>query len=719
MIISVLTVVKNLICKNRKDRISYIRSFKKGKGAIIYIYSIPLLWIGYIYSGQNILNSLFSAIRKSVELIVLRFDFAPIQSIMEENTLYSIAIYLCFTLVCINAILFVISLVNQHLWHYFKELRFKHSDASKLILFGNNPHNRSIYLSDSNRRKIIIGKMTNDDAQNLYMKDILYRNQEPSRQCVEVIMNSCINSKSEHIVIINTENDAKNIDISRLFTNAISQLDEENRLNCFRTLKIFVFGDPKYETIYEDIESNSCGCVSYINKYRKIAIDIIEKHPFSLYMSDNHIDYSTSLVRDDVEINVMLIGFGKTNQQFFLTSIANNQFVAKTETGIGHKSVNYHLFDQKAVVQNKKLNHNYNRFESEFTDINIDEYLPLPEHPARTDFHKLDINDNTFYKDIYSVVSNADNSVNFVVIAFGSDLENIDMAKKLSCKFQEWGTTNFTIFVKVRNHDNDVKFHESEHCHIVANEDESVYNIERILDDEISNMARLRDVAYEIEHELVQHNTPIDQEKIAIIKDKAYCDWYMRKTQLDRESNVYCCLSLRSRLNLIGLDYCSKDDDCREALSEQEYLNIYALDDMPDFSYYNLNADGKRIIHYPLDYKKSLRRNLAIQEHLRWNSYMISKGIVPASIEQILTERNISGKHTNGKNVKLRRHGCLTTFDGLLKYRKIIANRDILPGETLLQAEARKDVIKYDYQLMDDAYWLLTKCGYKIIRKQL
>ena len=718
MIISTLIVVSNLKNRNRADRISYIRSFKKGNGALIYLFSIPLFWIGYICTGQNFINSLFYAIRKSVELIVLRYDIAPIQNVMEANILYTIAIYICFTLVCLNAIIFIFSLVHQYLWQYFKELKYRNSDTGKVILFGNNSHNRSIYLSDNNRHKIVVDKITNEEAQNLYMKDILYRNQEPSYQCILEITNRSIKSKSEHIVIINTEDDAKNIDISRFFINVILQLNDENRLQCFRTLRIFVFGDPKYETIYEDIESSSCGCISYINKYKKVAIDIIEKHPFSLYMSEHHVDYSTSLIKDNVEINAMLIGFGKTNQQFFLTSVANNQFATQTESGIGLKTVNYHLFDQNAVAQNKKLNHNYNRYESEFATINIDEYLPLPERPAKTYFHKLDINDNSFYKDIYSVVSSTNNSVNFVVIAFGNDLENIDMAKKLSCKFQEWSITNFNIFVKVRNHNNDVKFSEDEHCYIVANEDESVYNIERILADNLSNMAQLRDIAYEIEYELVQNKTLPSNERIAEIKERAYRDWYMRKTQLDRESCVYCCLSLRTRLNLIGLDYCPIEDN-RKGISEQEYLKLYALDDMPDFSYYNMSVEGKRIIHYPLDYKESLRRNLAIQEHLRWNSFMISKGIVPASIDQILTEINSFGKYTNGKNVNLRRHGCLTTFGGLLEYRKIIANRDLLPNETMQQAEVHKDVIKYDYQLMDEAYWLLTKSGYKIIRKQL
>ena len=100
---------------------------------------------------------------------------------------------------------------------------------------------------------------------------------------------------------------------------------------------------------------------------------------------------------------------------------------------------------------------------------------------------------------------------------------------------------------------------------------------------------------------------------------------------------------------------------------------------------------------------------------------MISKGTVPASKEQILTETVTKAdgtqKYTNGKNYALRRHGNLTTFDGLVEFRKMVAERDRTEGETLLQAEERKDVIKYDYQLLDDAHWLLTKTGHKIIKR--
>ena len=62
----------------------------------------------------------------------------------------------------------------------------------------------------------------------------------------------------------------------------------------------------------------------------------------------------------------------------------------------------------------------------------------------------------------------------------------------------------------------------------------------------------------------------------------------------------------------------------------------------------------------------------------------------------------------------------MTTFEGLIEFRKILELREFknkqIDEQELKKIEEQKDVIKYDYQLLDDAYWLLTSNGYKIIR---
>ena len=133
---------------------------------------------------------------------------------------------------------------------------------------------------------------------------------------------------------------------------------------------------------------------------------------------------------------------------------------------------------------------------------------------------------------------------------------------------------------------------------------------------------------------------------------------------------------------------------------------------MPDTSVYKTKIDGKDIVYYNAIFKESKRKNLAELEHYRWNSFMISKGFIPASKNQILTETVTTDKgtkFTNGKNYKVRRHGNLTTFDGLKTFSDMISKRD---GITVQQA----DVISYDYQILDDAFWLLEKEGFKMVK---
>ena len=120
---------------------------------------------------------------------------------------------------------------------------------------------------------------------------------------------------------------------------------------------------------------------------------------------------------------------------------------------------------------------------------------------------------------------------------------------------------------------------------------------------------------------------------------------------------------------------------------------------------------GQPIVANEMELPPTLRTNLEINEHQGWNAYMKRKGLVPATIEQILNETDDKGNFTNGKNYGLRRHGNITTMQGLIDFRKLVA-------EKLGKNEEDCDVIQYDYQLMDDAWWLLDKNGYKIVKKK-
>ena len=807
--IFVIAVLVNISLKIRKraELITFFRSFKKGKFAFIYIVAIPLYFIGFIYSGSDIPQSLFSAIAKAVNLVVLKYEIGTINKLMADDLLYSIAIYMCFILVGINAIIFTISLTSQFLWEKRRSFKVLRKRGNKLFIFGNNSQNEAIYLSEKARVKngkekavksikwykdklktkdlskdeikeskkklkdakitkkntkvrdrVIIDKMSSAESEKLYIKNISFISADTHEKPIDKIFKlaeKCVKKftrakkllkkirklERDYIIVINTQDDEKNIEICRALIKRIDKVNDEIRKNMFLKLNIYVFGSPKYEAIYEDIVSCGYGCIHFENKYREIAADFIEKYPLARFMDETQIDYETSYVKDDVDINVLFIGFGKTAQHLFLASVANNQFIEKGDDVPKLKKVNYYIFDKIDAKYNKNLNHTYYRFKNERDELKGD-YLPFPELPANEEPRKLDVNDTEFYKDIRKIVSRNNKDANFIVIAFGTDLENIDMGKKLAEKRNEWGLDNLVIFVKVRS-----MSIEDNGCYFIGNENEIVYNIEKLTDDCINNMARQRNWVYDIEYNKQEKIKQIEQqeesnkenitnnkenieeqneEKITINiemienqKKESNKAWHTKLPKIRRESNVYCSLSLRSKLNLMGLDYCEikYPDDC--GIGDNDYIKIYAFDDELAYEKVDIPAGYKKIVDYKrecADPKRSdmagnklRRRDMAIQEKYRWNAFYISKGYIPASIDQITKEPD------NGKNDAVRRHGCLTTFDGLMKFEKITETEKI-DEKTGEKSTENNYVHQYDYQILDDAWWFLNDNGYKIIK---
>lgn len=602
----------------------------------------------------------------------------------------------------------IMSLIGQRarLWAQSVKMHFTKKD--KLYILGYNANSLNIYRSDTKCSKVIAGNVPESDCDALYSSKIYYISTRSFKSILKQIFKSVAKKSTNHTVIINTEGDDTNIALCNAFIDRIkTQCGEQPDL--YNRLRVCVFGDTQYADIYSDVVDRSAGCIHFVDKYQKVAMSFIDRYPFTRFMDERHVDYSTACVKKDVDINVCMIGFGKTNQQVFLTSVANNQFVTVGDKGVQLKPVCYHIFDSVTSENDKYLNSSYYRFRNECRDVNPTDYLPLPELPASEKYYHLDVNDTRFYSTIRSIAQKSAGNVNFAIIAYGSDVENIDLARKLATKRREWGIDNLVIFVRVSDYRKDEYLLDEVNCFVFGDEKNDVYNIDKILHDKISCMAYMRNELYALESQIAS-GCAVNDQLIAANREQANRDWFQNKTQFERESNLYGCLSLRSKLNMIGFDYCEMDANDLPAVSEEEYLKRYAANDLPT---YEANSLGKQVVSYNLNFPDSLRKNLAIHEHYRWNSFMISKGMIPSTIDQILHETTIvNGKinYTNGKNYAMRRHGNLTTFDGLVEFRKLVARRDHA-------TEMEKDVIKYDYQLMDDAYWLLTLNGYKIVER--
>lgn len=571
---------------------------------------------------------------------------------------------------------------------------------SRLIIFGYNSNNIDIYRSEKTREKAII-----DD---LSLTDI----------ALGEIIDLARAQDGESIVIVNTLNDQKNIDICRKIVENINSNDKHNE-GLFLSLRIYAFGDSKYEEIYNDIQSSSFGCIYYVNKLRKIAMDFIYKYPLANFMNDLQIDYEESLIKDNVDINVLLFGTGELAQELLIASVANNQFLKRGAVEPELKQVKYYIFGSENVENSKRLNQSYLRYKNEFSKMIPNDYLPLPPFPAEEEFYKLDTESHDFtadnYNKIKSILSRSKIDANFIIIAFDSDAKNLEIAKKIILRSAEWNIENLVIFVKSSICDEANTIAAFENCYLIGDEKSILYDIENIADNDIFRMARMRNEIYELEYALsINPSIALNEELLIKNRNDAFKRWCVSKSQLEKNSSIYGCLSIKSKLNLMGLDYIKNEENVTDVgLSPEEYFAIYAGEDMPDISAYGVNASGKPIVRYTLNFPSSRRKNMAIHEHYRWNAFMMCNGMIPSTREEIereiITYKNNISIYSNGKNYEERRHGNLTTFNGLIEYRKIISERDNCP-------EAEKDVIKYDYQLLDDAYWLLKANGYKIIK---
>ena len=420
----VFYVAVNVIVKKRPEKIAFIRGFKKGKFAFVYLAAVPLFCAGHMYAGRDFLASFFDAINQTVNLVILKYSTASVTLLMEDSAFFTATMYYCFFLVAINAVLFTISLTGQRLWLFAQSVTMRFSAKERLIVFGTGRDCEAVYRSDGARVKALVGDFSHDDAEKLYSAKINYIRTKTPERVAERLVAACAERGKSSVVVINTGDEERNIALCGAFIRGCDALGEK-AAGMFGKLRVYVFGDPQYETTYYDIMERSHGCIRYVNKYQKVAMNFVEKYPFALFMDEEQLDYSAAKVRAGVDINVAMIGFGKTNRQIFLTSVANNQFITEREGGTELKKVHYHIFDKNPAENNKNLNHSYYRYKQEREGYDTDAYLPLPSLPADESYHKLDINDTHFYNVLHDAFMSEKNSVNFAVIAFGSDLENI------------------------------------------------------------------------------------------------------------------------------------------------------------------------------------------------------------------------------------------------------------------------------------------------------
>lgn len=708
-------VAVRLIWNTKKDRLLFLKSFKKGKCAVVYFIVLPLLCIAYLFSGEEFGGAVLNSIASGIDLIVLKFDYAELSPLMHADVYYRVVIDLAYVIIVFNTVLFTFTLFGQMLINRLRVACARRTGKDVIVLIGYNDEQAQVLgsLGKTFSRAVVIASLSPSEKDEVFLGG-WGAMRAANAEDMDKLFRSLCKRKHAVRVVVNTGADETNLLVLKKIAAFFAEERATDADGNAADVKVCVFGSPSGASAYRHFEEMTKGKIRYLNKYRLIATDFIDRYPITRFMTENEIDYDRGVVKADVDVRTVFVGFGNTNLKLFLTSVENNQLPSEVGGKYCEKPIAYYIYDKKDSDGEKNLNHNYHRYANMADDLqkNKADYFELPPYPAVTlpieeHFKKMDINDRGFYPSLRKdlMPSEGRRAYNYVVIAFGNDMENLDLAQKFTEKLREWGLEGCTkMFVKIRNGAFARKIAQEEFAadrafYVFGAEDETVWNTKRMFREEAERMAMRRHVCYS--GEAGKPNMTEEEVYAEAVKK-----WYGGWVQVQRESNAYACLSLRMKLNLLGYDYVpltEAGEDRSAAFTEK-----YTAGDVPIRS----ASNPARVDYGNCEFRTdTVRAFFAMQEHQRWNAYMICNGYIPATVEEAMTG-------DKQDLLRRRRHGNLTTFAGLVEYKKEKARR---AGVSPDDPEATKDydVIKYDYQLMDYAVGLLGSCGYKIVDKSV
>ena len=679
------------------SKVKFVKSFKKGQFVLIYFAAIPLFAMAHYYNGLSVDGAIFSAIKSTMDVVVLEYDYETIALLAQSNLFYMLTTYLCFVLVAINAGLFVFSFAVQMLknWRGIKKASKK--GVKVFVFVGENEQNLGFAKSAMQNKNMamVLANLSKCNKESLCEQNVPYVTFNEDDDLAETLKGLFRSFDDKKVnLVINTGDDKQNVLFAGQVAKLCSACNREFLAEEKFGFDVYVYGEIENLSAYEHLVSDTCGCIRFVNRNNLVAMDFVDTYPITKFFNENHVDFSTSLVDEKVDINVAFVGFGKTNQALFNLFATTSQLMTKKDGKIVAKKINYLVFDKTNPENKANLAHNYFRFTRQNDWKTGGEYLPMPDVSVNDKFFECDYNDQKFY-DSLSQNLKSQNPYNYVIVACGDDLANVNLCYRLVQKFKEWGICNDTkLFVRIK--DCKVASHLQDECGqnlFTFGCDDVLVDISNIVNEDGEKMAKLNHLTYSAEFA-----GALDQS----VKAKAKSEWY-GMTQTQRDSNVWSCLGIRTKLQLLGFDYIPVEEKGEDAT--QDFLSIYTQGD--PILYKDESLDGRQLIKYAnANFKPDTVRGIFAQhEHQRWNMSMLFAGVVPSDIEQIKTDKK-------GKRMDLRRHGNLTTFDGLVDFAKIVASQ---PQYNIDEEGA--DVIRYDYRVMDNVVWLLNKAGYKIVKK--
>ena len=668
LIIEAVLLLGFIVGKFQKRRINETALFI---GVLIVVnYSLHL--VPFLYSvlelgeNSNVILGMLDCLGATIKLFVGEANVEAVSGFAEAFPHFSVAYTLGVVIALLTTISTAIEAFRNSITNGFRLAKSLKKDSCDIVV-GNSA--KALHYAKTCNAVLLL----DDGVEKETVKELIEDGYAVLRKSftVQLLGSRQLNATTRYnIVCTEAEKALDYIDTFIAYKNA-----ETNAKNIY--LYVELEGE-KAETVRREIiEKNEMEAfIDPFSTSELLARTFTHANPVTKHLPKEYIE--DAAIKTGTEISVFVLGFGTLGQEVYRQSVLNNQLV----TFDGEYKVlpiNYYLCDTNI----DSTEWNIGGLPEALGELNTAEHFPLPELPFKTAVIDRTPTSREVLTAIKAQVQKS-NSYTLIIIDTDEDCRNIEIGAKL--KTMLFGAEHYHLFVR-----SEAAYTEDDEIVTYFGNSEDVFNHDVIVNDSLSTMAKKLNEVYTAQYAGAEERNRPDFAQY--IQEKAEKDW----NGLDYftlYSNIYSAMNLRTKLNLLGLDFVKDGNGANTALIAERHGH-------------------KGEYAYNEYFVPSVRNALIAQEHARWNAYHLLSEYLPLDKSGI-TVKSDEGKKVrfNVKNTAAKKHACLTTYNGLNDLSAYLAEK---AGNGCTAADY--DYYIYDEMMITSAEELLTSLGYSVIEK--
>ena len=454
----------------------------------------------------------------------------------------------------------------------------------------------------------------------------------------------------------------------------VEKLNRHYQLHPTSRLKAFIlYEDKQHLPVYESF-SQEKHKMRFFSYHQLIAQQLILEYPLTSFLPQQFIDTEKATL-DDVTIQYHILGFGPTNLEIYRHLFVTNQFPPKASKFFGKEITNY----TKPTIEYNIYRDPTNSLISVPSFVtpmsSKKDYLPAPPISVATKEIVTTFRDASFVAEFDKHLKKND-PYHVLIIAFDDDVINLRVLQQALAYLIEKRLEHYHLFVQITNRDYVQTSQLFKQKNVIAfGFGDYGYSLNQITNPIFTK------IASQIQSTLnpsVSFDSLVNEEK---------------------ESLLYEAISLRFKLNLMGLDLAVQT----RGLTEVNFLKRYDLDEQAVFHRTHPRAKNDADLNRYKPVAKKLRNLLARQEHLRWTANQITKGYIPMSKEEMLAANSYVDHH-------VKKDARLTSFEGLFDLHHYLVHH-------LSFNFSNADVVYPFFHTMDHLYDILKDTPFQVVDK--